>query len=129
MVIILSLGINIINIVCLFCLIVFTSDYQTFCNLFKVRGHFIGCINHDIVIGLCSELLVGLIYYIHPGYGKKCMVSHADRTWVLPNVIRQLYPCTRALTLLRLISLFYYFLLRSSYRFTFYQNTAQLSVK
>ena len=33
---------------------VFTS---IFCSLFKVRQHVIGCINHDIVLDLCSELL------------------------------------------------------------------------
>ena len=36
---------------------------RLFCNLFKVRRHVIGCINHDIVIGLCSELLMRLSYY------------------------------------------------------------------
>ena len=39
-------------------------------SLFKVR-HFMGCINHDIVVGLCSELLMRLSYYINLGYGKK----------------------------------------------------------
>ena len=28
-------------------------------------------INHDIIIGLCSKLLIWLSYYSHPGYGKK----------------------------------------------------------
>ena len=49
----------------------FTSDHQTFYSLFKVRQYAMGCINHDIVIGLCSELLMRLSYYNHPGYGKK----------------------------------------------------------
>jgi hypothetical protein len=33
-----------------------------FCSLFKVR-HVIGCTNHDIVVGLCSELFMRLSYY------------------------------------------------------------------
>ena len=36
-------------------------------RLFKVRRHG----NHDIVGGLCSELLMRLFYYIHLEYGKK----------------------------------------------------------
>ena len=36
--------------------IVFTSDHQTF--LFKGRQHVIGCINHDVLVGLCFELLM-----------------------------------------------------------------------
>ena len=43
----------------------FTPDHQTFCSLFKVRQHVIGCINYDIVVGLCSELLMRISYYIH----------------------------------------------------------------
>ena len=39
-----------------------------------------------------------LSYYIHPGHGKYILVSHGDRTWVLPNVSRQLYLWIRALT-------------------------------
>ena len=35
----------------------------------------IRCINHDIVIGLCSELLMKLSCYILPGFGKKFLVS------------------------------------------------------
>ena len=54
-----------------FCLIVFTSDHQTFCIQFKVRQHFIGCINHYIVVGLFFDLFLRLSYYVHPGYGKK----------------------------------------------------------
>ena len=53
-----------------FCLIVFMSDHQTFCNLFKVRQHVIGCIKHDIIVGLGSKLLRRLSYYTHLGYGK-----------------------------------------------------------
>ena len=37
----------------------------------KVRWHVMGCINHDIVIYICSQLLMRLSYYFHPGYGKK----------------------------------------------------------
>ena len=53
----------------IFCWIIFTSYHQTFCSLFKVRRHVIGCINYDIVAGLCSELLMSLSYYIHLGCG------------------------------------------------------------
>ena len=31
---------------------------------------YIICINHDIVIGLCSDIHTRLSYYIRPGYGK-----------------------------------------------------------
>ena len=34
-----------------------------FYSLFKVRQVVIGCINHDIVVGLCSELFMRLSYY------------------------------------------------------------------
>ena len=30
---------------------------RIFCRIFKVRRHVIGCINHDIVTGLCSKIL------------------------------------------------------------------------
>ena len=37
---------------------VFTSNHQTFCSL-RVQGQTCyGCINHDKVIGLCSDLLM-----------------------------------------------------------------------
>ena len=56
----------------LFCSSVFSSGHQTvFAVYFKVRLHVIGCINHDIEVGLCSELLIRFFYYIHLGYGKK----------------------------------------------------------
>ena len=43
-----------------------------FYSLFKVR-HVIWCTNHKIVVvGLCSELLMRLSYYIRRAYGKKC---------------------------------------------------------
>ena len=47
------------NVFLFFCLfrLLFTFDYHTFCNLFKVRRLVITCINHDIVVGLCFELL------------------------------------------------------------------------
>ena len=53
------------------CLVVFIVRPTDFCIVFKVRRHVIGCINHDIVVGLCSELLMRLSYYIHPGCGNK----------------------------------------------------------
>ena len=48
----------------------FISDHHTFFSLFKVRLHVIVCINHDIVVGPCSELLMRLFYYIHLICGK-----------------------------------------------------------
>ena len=44
-----------------FVLIGFTSDHQTLSSPFKVRRPVIGCINHDIAIGLFSELLLLLL--------------------------------------------------------------------
>ena len=38
--------------------------------------------------------------YKHPGYNKKFLDSHEDRTWVLRNLKLLLYPWTRALNLL-----------------------------
>ena len=42
----------------------FMSDHQSFGSLFKVR-HVKGCINHDIALGLYSEQLMRLSYYLH----------------------------------------------------------------
>ena len=48
----------------------FTNDHQIFVQSIQcLTGH--GCMNHDIVIGLCSELLMMLSYHIHLGFGKK----------------------------------------------------------
>ena len=74
------------------CLIVFTSDYHTFCSRFKVKRHVIGCTNHDIVVGLCSDIFMRLSYYIHLGYGKK----FSARMGIEPIASRLLYPKTRA---------------------------------
>ena len=38
----------------------FTSNHHILCSPFKVRRHGIGCINHDIVIGLGYERLMRL---------------------------------------------------------------------
>ena len=54
-----------------FVLIFFTSDKTYFCSLFKVRRHVLECMNNEIVVGLCSEPLMRLSYYIHLGYCKK----------------------------------------------------------
>ena len=58
------------NIV-LFCLhAYFTSDHLTFVQ--SIQGltcH--GCINHDIVVRLCSKLFLRFSYCIHLGFGKK----------------------------------------------------------
>ena len=59
-----------------FCLIVFYVRPLYFYSLFKVRRNVIGCINHAIVIDLCSKLLMSLSYYIHLGYGKNIFLSH-----------------------------------------------------
>ena len=64
----------------------FTSDRKTFAAFFKVRRHVIGCINHDIVVGLFYELYMCLSYYIHLGYGKKALSTHGNRTTVLSIV-------------------------------------------
>ena len=69
-------------------LIVFYVQPSEFWSLFKVRRYVIRCIKHDIVIWHCFELLMRLSYYIHPWYGKKLLVSHGDRTHVLPYVSR-----------------------------------------
>ena len=53
----------------LICLIVFTFDHHTFYSLFKVKWYAIGWINHDMAVGLCSELFMRLSYYIYLGYG------------------------------------------------------------
>ena len=47
----------------LFLLIVFTTDHHTFCSLFKIRRHVFVDINHNIVVGFCSELLLRLSIY------------------------------------------------------------------
>ena len=47
-----------------YCFAYFYVRPSDFCSLFKVR-HVIGCINNDIVVGLWSELLMRLSYYIH----------------------------------------------------------------
>ena len=60
--------------------IVFTSDHHTFFSLLKVRRHVIGCINHNIVVAHCSELLMRLSICIHLRIWKKLKVSHRDRT-------------------------------------------------
>ena len=61
-----------------FCLILFTPDHHTFCSLLRSDGMpFIGWINHDIVVGLCPELLMRLSYNFHLGYGKK-LTSHGE---------------------------------------------------
>ena len=60
----------------------FTSDHQTFCShLFKVRRHVIGCINHAIVVGLSSELLMKLSYYSRLDYSKK----FSYHKWIKPD--------------------------------------------
>ena len=102
-----SIFIEILLIICstngwklLFVSIAFMSNHQTFCSLFKIRRHIIGCIKNDIVVvGLCSELVVRLSYYMYLVYGRKFSPSQGDRTAVLLIVSRLLYPSTRAVTL------------------------------
>ena len=64
-----------------FCLIVFMSDHQTFCSLFNVRRHVIGCINHEIVVHLCSAIFMRLSYYIHLGFGEKLSSYMEIKLW------------------------------------------------
>ena len=46
----------------------FTFNYMT---LKSIHGQACdGCINHDIVVGLCSKLLMRSSYYIHRAYVK-----------------------------------------------------------
>ena len=52
----------------------FTSDHHTFCSLYKVRRNVIRCFNHDIAVGLCSELLMRFSYYINLWFSKKLLV-------------------------------------------------------
>ena len=78
-------------ITCFYCYnVCFTSDYQTFCSLFKTCH---GCLNHDIVVGLCYDLVMRLSYYIHLGFGKKlsCDVGIEPghvRMWVVYSTLR-----------------------------------------
>ena len=71
----------------------FTFDHQTFYSLFKVGSRVIGCKNHDIAVGLCSEILMRLSYYINLGYVKK-LPSHMGskprsfRTWAVYSTPR-----------------------------------------
>ena len=49
----------------------FTSNHHTFV-LQSIQGQTChGCINHDMPVGLCSELLMRLSYHIHQAFGKK----------------------------------------------------------
>ena len=83
------------SLFCLFVLIVFTSNHQTFCSLFKVKRLVIGIINSDIVIGLCLEILMRLLFCNHP---EKSFWAHMG---IEPGSSRTyLSPWTRALTLL-----------------------------
>ena len=50
--------------VCFVWMSVFTSDHQPFLQSIPDQTHH-GCINHDIVVGLCYELLISLSHYIH----------------------------------------------------------------
>ena len=53
---------------CYVLIVCFAPDLETFCSLFKIRRHVIGCINHGVVVvGFCSKLLMmRLSYYVHP---------------------------------------------------------------
>ena len=51
----------------LFWMLVSSPTIRLLCNLFKCHG----CINNATVVGLCSELLMRLSYYIHLRFGKK----------------------------------------------------------
>ena len=57
----------------------FTFDHQTF--LQSVPGQTChGCVNHDIVIGLCSKLLMWLSYH-NLRFGKKLLAHIGIEPW------------------------------------------------
>ena len=71
---------------------------RLFAVYLRLDSIFIWYSNHDIVVGLCSELFMRLSYYIHLGIWQKAFGSHGDRPAVLPNESRLLFPLSRALT-------------------------------
>ena len=68
----------------------FTFDHETF----AVKGQICyACIYHDRAIGLCSELLVRLYYYIHLGFNKSFpfqvgIKPGSFRSWVVYYIPR-----------------------------------------
>ena len=73
----------------------FCSDHQTLQSIQGQTSH--GCLNHDTVVGLYSELLMRLSYYIYLGFGKTFRLMW-ESTRALPLVSRQLYTQTKALS-------------------------------
>ena len=67
-----------------------TCKYMRVFKYLEYHYNIWACLYNDIVICLCSEQLLRLSYYIHPGHGKTFLVSHRDQTWVLPNLSRHL---------------------------------------
>ena len=63
-----------------------------FCSLCKVRIVMGEIIMTYRSVGLCSELLMTLSYYILLEFNKKASVSHWDWTSILPSVSRLLFP-------------------------------------
>ena len=53
----------------------FYVQSSKFCSLLEVKWHVIGCINYGVLVGLCSELLKRLSFYIHLAYGNSKNVS------------------------------------------------------
>ena len=45
-----------------FLIVVLRPTIRLFCSLFKIRRHVIGCINHYMVVGICSKILMRLSY-------------------------------------------------------------------
>ena len=60
-------------------ILVLNARASDFSSLLKV-GHAVEHINHDIVVGLCSESLVRLSCYIYRADGKKVFDSHVNQT-------------------------------------------------
>ena len=77
------------------------SDHQTFCSLFKIRRHFIVHINHDIVMGLCSDLFMWLYYQIYIAYGGN-KISMGDSRYGIAGTTKTAQKCTAVLCSSRL---------------------------
>ena len=77
----LALEISKADEIALTCVDCFCVKLSNFFSLFKLRWHAIGCINNDTVVGLCSDLLMRLSYYIFLEYFKKLSSHMVIETW------------------------------------------------
>ena len=66
-----------------------------------------GCINHDVVEDLSSDLFMKLSYYIHRAYGKK-LYSYGNQTRDFSIMSRLLNRSTKALNVLFEYNVNYY---------------------